>query len=570
MMETFISEAGCRTMTLTEWCGVLTSCLVELKKRFPSATFHDHTVFNAVSQIATHGAILESYGDNISGLLETRTTSNAMLHEEKKLGKKIRGIGRTPNYLPKIIVPIDALIAVAYYEHLERYRHVVSSRSILNDGNWLNPGVQARKAIVDQHAKTLKDDILHFLELNQNVEGLLSIHSGFVRLSTLTDPHQKFTLFSDLALGRDDLIATGHDTKGHASLIQCSEKTFEEKLGDCLAHQFLIAVAEPNRANARVRLSQHLDETIVALDAIRTCKEMLDVVANSAEVSTDGVVFERFYRLCSPHGKGVVEAFELHLANKKILKRPMSVYRAQPPVDNIPVLFSSSNKGSISLRGWATSGAKAVFSRTGLTTEYAKAQPATGHLPVERYQEEPPVRNAMRDMTNRMLDCHVQKLNLNAAIKFEFCDIKTRTTQDLEHLIKKSQLLVSILKVGEAMSEFTETHHTWFTRKLHRLFTLFREQDSKFLKTFFVPDKWKFIYEAKKLESEMTVLKKKLRTDPLVEVGVVEKEFKAKLDSTRGTILSIQRESLFFLRDAKVLQATLEKKIDEGYSGRDP
>lgn len=336
-------------MTLTEWWELLTTSLDNLHQRFPSANFSHSSLFHAASQIARHGVKLERYDDSIKGLLSTRKASNATLQEEEKLGKKVQGINGTSNHIPDIIFPIDALIAIAYYEHLVRYDDVISTRAILNDGTWFNPGIQARKALTSQHASILKDDIVYFLEDDKNVRALLEIHSAFGQLLTLSEPKEKFRVFSDLALGR-------------ASLIHLSGKAVEEKLGDRLSN--------------------------------------------------------------------------------------------------------------------------------------------------------------------------------------------------------KAQLLARILKMGKHLYEFAQTHHTWFTRKLHFIFTWFREQDSYFLKTFFVPDSWKFIYEAQKLENELVQLEEKLRVDSLVDANGIEVEFRAKLMDTKDNVLSIHRESLFFWDDAKHAKDELEEKIE--------
>ena len=425
-------------MTLTEWWELLTASLDDLHQCFPSAGFGYSPLFRATSQIAMHGIKLERYDDSLTGLLSTRKASGALLQEEDKLGKKVVGVNGTRNHIPNIIVPLDALIAVSYYEHLVRYRDVISTRGILNEGTWLNPGIQARKVIVSQHANVLKDDIICFLEDYQNVLALQVIHPAFGALLKLTHPQEKFRVFSDLALGR-------------APLPHLPERTFEEKLGDRLEAQFLAAATVLSPVNAREQLSQNVDETITVLEAIRTCKHALDT-DNSTDV-------------------------------------------------------------------------------------------------------------AMHDTEYAMLDREVTKLDRDT-IKFHASDLDARSDRDLRRLVNKTQLLARILKMSEHLSEFTQTHHTWFTRKLHSIFTWFREQDSYFLKTFFVPDSWKFIYEAEKLGNELGHLEEKLHADSVTDASEVEKAFTSKLMNTRSNVLSIHRESLFFGSSAQNAKNELENGIN--------
>ncbi len=435
-------------MTLTAWWELLTASLENLHLRFPGAYFSHSPLFLAVSQIAMHGVKLEGYDNSIKGLLAIQKTSNAILREEDTLGKEVEGVNRTPNHIPKIIVPIDALIAIAYYEHLVRYDGVTSTRAILNDGVWLNPGIQARKPLISKHACILKSDIVNFFENHKNVLALLEIHPAFEQLFILTDPQEKFRAFSDLALGR-------------SPLTHPLGKTFEEKLGERLEAEFLEAAAELDPLNAREQLSQKADETVAVLESIRTCKHELDVVDNNTDA-------------------------------------------------------------------------------------------------------------AVRDMTYATLEHAVAKLNHanDDEVKFHASDLETRSDSDLKCLVNKAKLLARILKMGEHLSEFTQIHHTWFTRKLHFIFTWFREQDSYFLKTFFVPDTWKLIHEAEKLKNEMILLEKRLSTHSFVDTNEVEDEFRIKLMDTKNSLLSIHRESLFFLPNAEIARKQLEKKIEDGYMPR--
>ncbi len=574
-------------MTLTEWSEQLTTQLEALKS-IP------HTAENfqliAISEMAKNGAQLEA----CSNLLELRGVAQNIKNAEKKLGRPIDGLNKEKNFLPEIVSVLDMLVAVVYYDHLTIYERLMSKNSAvsntINNGMYVLfygkiPGLIDQKPTVIAHAEALKQDIILILNHDERVVDLSRLHSKFIPLLSVTK-ESRFDVLLALVLNHPiPSSAVFCDDRTTDRPLSIAGKIFEEKIGKRLAQQFSAMTRIHSPEKIRTQLRQSLDETITVLENIRICKSIYEWNRAVSGVRPMDDIFKKFMRLCEKEDGAhqVFKEYECYLTDEKrkkslptVSNHPFSKEGNSSPatLDNSsPSSQTEENTGGF--RGWLRWGVRTTLTRIQslpgarfvpyLTPQKPHATLAPPTVDTSTRPEAPsssPI--DMQAMTKRILEKQIGKLNDQKeadSIEFTIADVEETSDKNLALMVKKAELLSIILKVNDSMSEYTRTHQSWFTQKFHGLFRSFREHDSEFIKQFFVPDKWKFIFEAEKLEEVTIRLKKKLETSSCTTIDEIDRELKDQLAISKRDVSKISHESVFFRE--KNMQDDLTKKIDE-------
>lgn len=581
-------------MTLTEWWNELTAQLEALKSIAPVAK---NPLLIAMNKMSESGAQLEGCWNP----RKLRKIALSIKEAEETLGRKIDGFHGETNFLPKVVSALDILVASIYYEHLNVFERVNSSSNTINEGMYFPiygkvPGLIDRKPTVTVHAAALKDDIILILNNDERVIELSRLHAKFIPLLSATK-ESRFDVLLALLLNRRipataTFCAPLVDERATEAPAPVTGPTLEEKIGERLELQFDIAMRTHSLEKVREKLCQMLSETIKILENIRICKSIHEWAHVRSGFRPSDEIFEKFMRLCEEEegAHQTLEAYEFYLADEKRKKAlPKVNQRSLPkeesstsvaPLTDIAEssLSPQTEENTAGLRGWL---------RWGVRTTIAGAQrlPGARFVPYLMPQKpqvilprvvdistppEPSLPEApsssvvnMQAMTKRIFEKQIGKLNYQKegiSVEFTIADVEKATDENLTLMVKKAELLSIILKMNDSMSEYTKTHHSWFTRKFHGLFRAFREHDSEFIKTFFVPDKWKFIYEANKLEEVTLHLKNKLYTNAQTTIDEVERELKERLVISKRNVSKIPNESMFFRH--KKEQQDLTNKIE--------
>ena len=508
-------------MTLTNWWQALLDRYAALQKQFPAIDINHHAVVVATSNMATNGLKLET-----ASTFELQGLNNTILSYEKTLnavnvGREVQGIGGffgyEKNYLPVVHLPIDALVAVAYYQHFATYQDITAEKKLINDGLPGFPGLQSRKPTVAKHAQTLKADIMNFLESDENITELSQIDAKFKQLLEL-NKNARFDVFVELSLA-PVIVATDDVVEEVESPLT---QTFEEKLGERLVQQFSIM---PDSLEHRLLLIEQTNFTAKVLEDIRICKRVLNWVNNSLHQPSD-FEFNQFKQMPNVNIK-VIDDYHEYLLNKQHLEQERDIERRAKA--STPIVADSP---------WKVWG-EWLASCVGIAVENKAS--LTSSADVEEI--EPNAVTTMRDMTGRIMAQQVAQLNVDG-ISFESVDVEQHSDQDIRHLIMKNQLIADILTIDARMLEFTQTHSTWFSRQVLSLLKSFYTNDTELLKVYFMPSKWKLIYEAERLQTVMSELRTEIESAE-VAVTDVQTTFNNSLQRTTENMQFIPSFNFF-------------------------
>ncbi len=556
--------------SLTNWCEGLFDSLTEIQNRFPHENWTTVPIKVAVETSDKIKEIEKVVKSRPWGwILILRSLQKETTALQSKLGDEITlqvtlpptMIYEEKMYLPKCESACEALFCVAYYQSLCQFSDIDSGPPIVLEGSpdWNIHGVNDRKLIIDKFAQRLKEKIASYLSVNENIAALSGIHPAFQSLQTVIKSDDRLSLFSDLALGKQPLIVP-------ASPVLPSSLDRDEP--DVGSTSNSLVLTDVQSGDDLEDIPECPEDDDVGLSQIGDAQDIDNSVRQNLTLEEKlGLRFQYLFSQFleqSCHSENVKNPIVSCYQSMK--EKALDVSRCLEMINVCQQIIQFIEGGCSSQETYLGGDIAQYFGETDRTIVYdfisylinTQEVKQLGSIPADAEGAPPPALTAMLTLSKRVLQENVKQLNDTPVAQFTKDDFSTKNNADMLTLVEKSKLLVMIIdSMNTGLETYIKDHQNWFYRELNNIFKWIRECKFSWLKNYFVPTRWKFVYEAEKLNAELKELQTKFNK------GDIGSEFEQVVNSAKTKIRSISDEprTLFYTKNESINDTNLENEL---------